>query len=81
MKFWESGYDPAMTKVVAKKETGIAIGLTIIGFFGLAGLQHFYLGKPVRGIVWVLTLGLFFIGTIVDVVTMGAQVKRVNGRS
>ena len=43
--------------------------------FGLAGLHRFYLGKPISGIVYLLTGGLFGLGTIYDAVTMGRQVR------
>lgn len=67
-----------MAKTYARKETGIAFGLTLLGFVLIAGLQHFYLGRIFRGILWLLTGGLFFVGTIYDLITMSAQVKKVN---
>lgn len=68
------------TQVLAPKETGIAFGLTLLGFVLVAGMQHFYLGKIGRGILWFLTGGLFFIGTIIDLFTIAQQVKNVNAR-
>lgn len=67
-----------MAQIYVRKEKGIAFGLTLLGFVLVAGLQHFYLGRIFRGIVWLLTGGLFFIGTIYDVFTIGRQVERVN---
>lgn len=67
-----------MARTYAQKETGIAFGLTLLGFVLVAGMQHFYLGRIFRGILWFLTGGLFFVGTIYDLFTMSAQVKRVN---
>ena len=49
-------------------------------FIGLAGMQHFYLGKYGRGILWLLTWGLFGIGSFVDVFTLRSQTKTVNAR-
>ncbi len=37
-----------------------------LGIFGLCGLHRFYLGKPVSGVVWLLTFGLFGMGQWVD---------------
>jgi TM2 domain-containing membrane protein YozV len=34
--------------------------------FGFIGLHRFYFGKPVTGIIWFFTLGLLFIGWIID---------------
>ncbi len=70
----------AQQTVLAPKETGVAIGLTLLGFLFVAGMQHFYLGKIGRGILWFLTGGLFFVGTIIDLFTMSQQVKTVNAR-
>ena len=49
------------------KSKGTAYLLWLIGFFGILGLQHFYLGKVVKGIVWLLTGGVFGFGAIVMV--------------
>ncbi|NIZ40096.1 TM2 domain-containing protein [Entomospira entomophila] len=37
-------------------------------FLGSLGVHRFYVGRPVSGIVWILTLGFFGIGTIVDII-------------
>lgn len=75
-------YTVAMTHsaALAPKETGIALGLTLLGFVFVAGLQHFYLGKIGRGILWFLTGGLFLVGTIIDLFTISSQVKNINAR-
>jgi TM2 domain-containing membrane protein YozV len=41
---------------------------TLIGFLGFAGIQRFITGQMGMGILYFLTMGLCFIGTIVDVV-------------
>lgn len=38
----------------------------ILWLFGFMGAHRFYYGKQVTGTIWFFTLGLFFIGWIVD---------------
>ena len=43
---------------------------TMVGYllwiFGFMGAHRFYFGKPVTGTLWFFTLGLCFIGWIID---------------
>lgn len=38
----------------------------VLWIFGLMGAHRFYYGKPISGTIWFCTLGLFFIGWIID---------------
>jgi TM2 domain-containing membrane protein YozV len=49
--------DPQMTLLTA-----------LIGFFGVSGIHRFLLNQVGMGILYLLTAGLCFIGTIVDLV-------------
>ena len=42
----------------------------ILWIFGFTGSHRFYYGRPVTGTIWLFTLGLFFIGWIVDAFLM-----------
>lgn len=47
--------------------------------FGFMGAHRFYYGKQVTGTIWFFTLGLFFIGWLVDLLLipgMNAQAER-----
>lgn len=62
------------------REPGIAYAMMLFTLIGVAGVQHFYLGKIGRGILWVLTFGLLGVGTIIDLFTLSAQTREVNAR-
>jgi TM2 domain-containing membrane protein YozV len=38
----------------------------LLWIFGFMGAHRFYYGRPVSGTIWFFTLGLFFIGWIID---------------
>lgn len=42
-----------------------AIGY-ILWIFGFLGSHRFYYGKPITGTIWFFTLGLLFVGWIID---------------
>ncbi|PCD00297.1 NINE protein [Halopseudomonas pelagia] len=51
----------------------------LLWIFGFMGAHRFYYGKPITGTIWFFTLGLFFIGWIVDlflIPSMDAQADR-----
>ena len=60
------------------KNKTTAFLLTLLGFFGVAGLQYLYLGKVSKFIIWFLTLGVFGLGTLIDVFTIGSAVEAQN---
>jgi|SRR5690554_6277116 len=51
-----------------RKDNQMILILALLGFFGFAGLHRFILGQIGLGILYFLTLGLCFVGTIVDMV-------------
>lgn len=57
---------PVATRQPKSKKT--ALILCLLGLFGVAGLHQFYAGRIGKGILYLLTYGLFFIGTIVDII-------------
>ncbi len=62
------------------KEIGIAYAMMLFSLGGVCGVQHFYMGKVGRGILWLLTFGLLGVGLLVDLVTLPQQVKNINAR-
>ncbi|GAB1441539.1 hypothetical protein MASR2M39_03730 [Ignavibacteriales bacterium] len=51
-----------------RKDSQTVMILTVIGFLGFAGIQRFILGQVGMGILYFLTGGLCYIGTIMDLV-------------
>ncbi|KEO73952.1 TM2 domain-containing protein [Anditalea andensis] len=63
-----------------RKDSQMILILTLIGFFGFAGLHRFILGQIGLGILYLLTAGLCFIGTIVDLVNYKSLAYEYNVR-
>ncbi len=51
-----------------RREPQTILLLALIGFLGLAGVQRFVVDQIGMGILYVLTGGLCFIGTIIDMI-------------
>ncbi len=52
----------------------------ILWIFGFMGAHRFYYGKPVSGTIWFCTLGLFFIGWIVDLLLIPGMDREADFR-
>lgn len=61
-----------------RKEKKDLMILTIIGFFGVAGIQRFVVGEVGMGILYLLTIGFCGIGTIIDLVSLDKMVSKYN---
>ena len=55
--------------------------LWLASFFGAAGLHRLYMGKIGSGVLYLLTWGLFGLGTIYDGITMADQVREAKLKS
>ena len=61
-----------------RKEKRDMLILTVLGFFGVAGIQRFVVGETGMGILYLLTVGFCGIGTIVDLVNLDRMVSKFN---
>ena len=52
----------------------------LMWIFGFIGIHRFYYGKPISGVIWLLTGGLFLIGWIVDLFLIPAMNKEASGK-
>lgn len=51
-----------------RKDPQMILLLTLVGFIGIAGIQRFMVDQIGMGILYVLTGGICFIGTIIDLI-------------
>ena len=49
-----------------RKDANVTLVTTLVGLFGLAGVHRFYLGQVGMGLLYFLTGGLCFVGTVID---------------
>lgn len=59
-------YQDNKKKNISPKSKKTTMTLALLGLFGIGGLHRFYSGKVLSGLLYLLTGGLFLIGTIVD---------------
>jgi len=52
----------------------------ILWIFGFTGSHRFYYGKPISGTIWFFTLGLLFIGWIIDLFLIPSMDRQANFR-
>ncbi|WPL13329.1 TM2 domain-containing protein [Thiorhodovibrio litoralis] len=52
----------------------------LLWIFGFLGAHRFYFGKPVTGTLWFLTLGLLFIGWIIDLFLIPSMNRQADRR-
>ncbi len=52
----------------------------LLWIFGFLGAHRFYYGKQITGVIWFFTLGLFFIGWIIDLFLIPAMDREADSR-
>jgi TM2 domain-containing membrane protein YozV len=61
-----------------RKDQQTMLIFTLIGFFGIAGIQRFIIGDTVLGILYLITIGFCGIGTIVDAINIRGMTNDFN---
>ncbi|QDU96014.1 NINE protein [Lignipirellula cremea] len=59
-------------------EYDYTIGWALLCFLGPLGIHRFYLGKPMTGVLYLLTGGLVGIGLLYDLLTLNEQISARN---
>ena len=52
----------------------------LLWLFGFTGAHRFYYGRPISGTIYFFTLGLFFIGWLVDLLLIPGMDRQANQR-
>ena len=52
----------------------------LLWIFGFLGSHRFYYGKQISGVIWFFTLGLFFVGWIIDLLLIPAMSREADRR-
>jgi TM2 domain-containing membrane protein YozV len=61
------------------QKTGLfAFILWAFAFVGICGLHRFYVGRPMTGVLWLLTFGLLGVGQLFDLFFLGSMVRQAN---
>ena len=62
-----------------QKTHSLLIGY-LLWIFGFMGAHRFYYGKQISGVIWFCTLGLFFVGWIIDLFLIPAMDREADYR-
>lgn len=52
----------------------------LLWIFGFIGAHRFYYGKQISGVIWFFTLGLFFIGWLIDLLLIPGMCDEADRR-
>lgn len=63
-----------------RKNTQDILLFTLLGFLGFAGIQRFVLNQVAMGVIYFLTLGFCWIGTVVDLINHKSMTDEYNQR-
>jgi len=63
-----------------RKDPQTVLLLGLLGFLGVAGVQRFYIDQIGMGLLYLLTGGICFIGTIIDIVSYKSLAFEFNQR-
>lgn len=77
----EQAKEFAMIYTSKRKDPTTVLILTLVGFLGIGGIQRFFLDSIGMGILYLLTGGLCYIGTIIDLVNYKSMTNDYNRKA
>lgn len=72
-------YLPSREAGLSRSSHSAVVGY-LLWAFGFFGAHRFYYGKPISGLIYVCTLGLFFVGWIIDLILIPGMAERAQTR-
>tara|TARA_R110000823_G_scaffold295738_1_gene415491 strand:- start:103 stop:507 length:405 start_codon:yes stop_codon:yes gene_type:complete len=69
-----------MTAVNERQETHSLLLGYLLWIFGFIGAHRFYYGKQISGVIWFFTLGLLFVGWIIDLFLIPSMHRQAERR-
>lgn len=60
------------TTITSDKSKRKALMLCLLGILGIGGIHYFYVGRYGMGLLYFLTCGMFFLGTIADLIKIAS---------
>lgn len=70
--------DRASDRRYAAGDLDYSVAWALLTFLGLFGAHRFYMGKIGTGILYLLTVGLFGVGYLYDLLTLNQQLSELN---
>lgn len=61
-----------------RRSLALSYGLWCLSLVGVCGVHRLYNRKPLSGIIWLLTFGLFGIGQLIDLFLIPGMVEQAN---
>lgn len=81
MSTYASNYDAYEPATYGRYEaTHSAVVGYVLWIFGFFGAHRFYFGRPISGLLYVLTFGLFFVGWIIDLFLIPSMAQEARQR-
>ncbi len=59
-----------MNNSISPLSRSTALLLSLLSFFGICGIHRFYAGRPITGILQLITVGFFGLWQLIDIICL-----------